>query len=519
MRKKIALERSPSPLDKESFFMGLIKLIYHKKKFLYTDSTSDGLNYWRERVVFAVLATAAGLSLLVLTPAVYLALTKKLWIMLIVDCSAFLILVSVLFSRHFDYRTQTKLLLLVTFIIGGVVTWQAGFLSGGPIWLFTFAVLAGVFLGLKAGLAATMLNAVALILLAWLADDGHSAEGEFLNSLSRSITAWGNFIFLNVIVVVSVATLVNALQTLNQKTAAATAALREEKEALLKTSEALTNEIEERKRTALELEQARDAAEIANRAKSEFLANMSHELRTPLNHIMGFTELVVDRNFGDLNEVQTEYLNDTLKSSRHLLSLINDMLDLSKVEAGKLELEVGEIQLQMLLDSSLNIVKEKAMKHRIQLLSDIKDIPETIQADERKLKQIFYNLLSNAVKFTPDGGSVTISARFLSFRDGRYFDRDGEPLELPVDGNDLVGKGKGFIHISIQDTGIGIRGEDLKRIFNPFEQVDGSASRQYAGTGLGLSLTKSLVELHGGKIWAESEGEGKGSKFILLMPV
>lgn len=159
------------------------------------------------------------------------------------------------------------------------------------------------------------------------------------------------------------------------------------------------------------------------------------------------------------------------------------------------------------------------MKHRIRLLSDISDVPETIQADERKLKQILYNLLSNAVKFTPDGGSVTLSARFLSFREGRYPDRDGEPLGLPLEWDDLAGKGMGCIHISVQDTGIGIKAEDLERIFNPFEQVDGSASRQYAGTGLGLSLTKSLVELHGGKIWAESEGAGKGSEFILLMPV
>ncbi len=518
MRKNRALERSPTPLDKESFFTGLLKRIYQTKTFLYTDSTKDGLNYWRERVVFAVLATAAGLSLLALTPAVYLALTKKLWILLIADCSAFLVLVSVLFSRRVDYRAQTMLLLLVTFIIGAVIISQVGFLSSGLIWLFTFAVLAGVFLGLRAGLAATMLNAATLILLAWLVYDVHPAEREFLHTWSRSLTSWGNFIFLNAIVVVSVATLVNGLQALNQKTAAATTALREEKAALLNASEALTNEIEERKRTARELEQARNAAEIANRAKSQFLANMSHELRTPLNHIMGFTELVVDKHVGDLNEMQTEYLNDTLKSSQHLLSLINDMLDLSKVEAGKLELEVGEIQLRMLLDSSLNIVKEKAVKHRIQLLSDMNGVPETIQADERKLKQILYNLLSNAVKFTPDGGSVTISARFLSFREGRRFVRAGGPLGLPLEGNDLVGREKGFINISVQDTGIGIKGEDLERIFNPFEQVDGSASRQYAGTGLGLSLTKSLVELHGGKIWAESEGEGKGSKFILLMP-
>src|SRR5208283_2331187 len=159
-------------------------------------------------------------------------------------------------------------------------------------------------------------------------------------------------------------------------------------------------------------------AETASRAKSEFLANMSHELRTPLNHIIGFTELVADKQCGDLNEKQGEYLNDALQGSRHLLSLINDILDLSKVEAGKLELEAAEIHLRMLLEGSLSMVKEKAMKHGIRLSSDINGIPEAVQADERKLKQILYNLLSNAVKFTPDGGSVVLSTRHLSFREG-----------------------------------------------------------------------------------------------------
>ena len=234
-------------------------------------------------------------------------------------------------------------------------------------------------------------------------------------------------------------------------------------------------------------------AETASRAKSEFLANMSHELRTPLNHIIGFTELVVDKHCGDLNDQQREYLNDALQSSRHLLSLINDILDLYKVEAGKLELEVAEIPLRVLLEGSLSMVKEKSMKHGIRLLSDIDGIPGAIQADERKLKQILYNLLSNAVKFTPDGGSVVLSARYLSFREGQWFAPEGQPVRLPLERDELVMKAKGLIDISVQDTGIGIKGEDLQRIFHPFEQVESSASRRYPGTGLGLSLTKRLV--------------------------
>jgi signal transduction histidine kinase len=146
------------------------------------------------------------------------------------------------------------------------------------------------------------------------------------------------------------------------------------------------------------------AADKANNAKSEFLANMSHELRTPLNHIIGFTEIVLEKNFGELNEMQDEYLNDVHHSSRHLLSLINDILDLSKVEAGKIELEPSNCNLKMVLENSLVMIKEKAMKHRIRLTMDMDGVPETIKADERKLKQIIYNILSNAVKFTPDGG-------------------------------------------------------------------------------------------------------------------
>lgn len=259
--------------------------------------------------------------------------------------------------------------------------------------------------------------------------------------------------------------------------------------------------------------------EAASRAKSDFLANMSHELRTPLNHIIGFAELVADKQCGELNDVQEEYLNDVLQSSRHLLSLINDILDLSKVEAGKLNLQLTEIHPRMVLEGSLNMVKEKALKNRIRLSTNLDGIPEVIRADERKVKQILYNLLSNAVKFTPEGGSVTLSARSLIFNEGQGYTGDEQPVLLTLDRDEPFMGEKRFMEISIQDTGIGIKGEDLQRIFESFEQVESSASRRYQGTGLGLSLTRRLVELHGGKIWAESAGEGKGSKFISLIPV
>ena len=300
--------------------------------------------------------------------------------------------------------------------------------------------------------------------------------------------------------------------------------VRERTADLKRSNEQLIQEIQERERAEKKLFEAKEVAEYANKAKSEFLANMSHELRTPLNHIIGFTELVVGKHFGDLSGTQEEYLHDVLYSSKHLLSLINDILDLSKVEAGKMHLEPSSINVQLLLDQSLIMFKEKTFKHGIELSTDLRHIPETITADERKLKQIIYNLLSNAVKFTPDGGKVCLQARVVDCI-VRHGQRWGDPKGLQIiaeqrgPGNTKNTGCEKCIEIAVSDTGIGIKWEDLGRIFKPFEQADGSPSRRYQGTGLGLSLTKKLVELHGGKIWVESAGEGKGSTFTFTIPV
>jgi two-component system, NtrC family, sensor kinase len=239
-----------------------------------------------------------------------------------------------------------------------------------------------------------------------------------------------------------------------------------------------------------EIEDKSREIEAANRHKSEFLANMSHELRTPLNAIIGFSEVLGERMFGELNEKQAEYTEDILTSGRHLLSLINEILDLSKVEAGRMELEVATFDLPLAIDNARTFVRERAIKHGINLDVTVDDRLGDFTGDERKIKQILLNLLSNAVKFTPEGGRIGINAR----------------------------QADGSVEISVSDTGIGIAPEDQAKIFEEFRQVGGDYAHKKEGTGLGLTLAKKFVELHGGRIWVESE-VGKGSKFTFTLPI
>jgi signal transduction histidine kinase len=230
--------------------------------------------------------------------------------------------------------------------------------------------------------------------------------------------------------------------------------------------------------------------EVANKHKSEFLANMSHELRTPLNAIIGFSEALLEKMFGEMNAKQEDYLKDIHSSGRHLLSLINDILDLSKIEAGRMELELSEFSLPAALQNAMTLVRERAHTHGITLKARVDPKLGEIRADERKFKQILLNLLSNAVKFTPDGGRVEVDAR-----------RNGNSIE-----------------VSVKDSGVGIAKEDQEAVFEEFRQVGRDYTNKQEGTGLGLTLTRRFVELHGGKIWLKST-PGKGSTFTFTLPL
>jgi len=227
------------------------------------------------------------------------------------------------------------------------------------------------------------------------------------------------------------------------------------------------------------------------RSKDDFLSAMSHELRTPLNAILGLSESLAEGVYGDMNNKQVKSINTIAESGHHLLALINDLLDIAKIGAGKMELELTKVNVEEVCQASLRFVMEQAQKQKINLKLVMDNQSVMLTADERRLKQILVNLLSNAVKFTPDGGSVTLETKC---------DLESESLMF-----------------SVRDTGIGIATEDLKRLFSPFTQLDSKLSRQYAGTGLGLTLVMKLVELHGGSVAVESE-IGKGSCFTIRIP-
>jgi len=260
------------------------------------------------------------------------------------------------------------------------------------------------------------------------------------------------------------------------------------------TNDRLRGEIQQRMEAVAEMQSATLEAHRANQAKSQFLANMSHELRTPMNHVIGFTEIVLSEKVGELNPAQLEYLGDVVSSGRHLLAIINDILDLSRVEAGKSELEYGEVDPRSLLHESLRIVEDQAEQKGIQLEVSSGNLPDSIIIDERMIRQVLYNLLQNAVKFTNNGDMVTLSGGMSEVSDET-------------------------VYISVTDNGIGLDPKNLERVFDDFERIAGEHQVGQGGTGLGLALCQRFIGLHGGNLWAASEGLGTGSTFTFNIPI
>jgi len=277
---------------------------------------------------------------------------------------------------------------------------------------------------------------------------------------------------------------------------------------------AAARDVTERKRFERALQEKNIELEHASRMKSEFLATMSHELRTPLNAIIGFSEALKDGLIGTMTDTQHEYIGDIFTSGQHLLSLINDILDLSKVEAGMMVLELEAVDVHSLLSNSLTIVREKAAAQRIQLDLEADEDLGAPQLDMRKTKQIVYNLLSNAVKFSGNGGRVMLSARRVSRSSVGTLPGTWSVRTFPIAENEY----NEFLEICVSDSGIGISKLNMEKLFQPFTQIDSSLARKFEGTGLGLAMVKQLAELHGGTVAAAS-AEGKGARFAVWLPL
>ncbi len=445
------------------------------------------------------------IAVLFLTPMAVVAWVQGSKILAGADAASTIFLLAVFFYQR---KTHNDTLAINAGIGFCAVFYLYLYIYGGVgnsafLWLYTFPLFASFLLGSRKGLYASL--GTFTIALIYFLISRLSTFHLALYSSDLMIRFFASYLVIIMFSYVAEKIRETSYTSLNQ----ANQDLGHLTEQLTENNQKLSYEIDEKRKIEHKLLQEKLSAEKANRSKSEFLANMSHELRTPLNHIIGFTDLLSCGKCGPLNETQSEYLGDILGSSRHLLSLINDILDLAKVEAGKMELEIKLVDIPTLLDESLRMVREKALKHQIKTTIEVASEIPAIMADERKIKQVLFNLLANATKFTPDGGMITITAEYLSAPE-----KKGEKADL----NPAKNGAPPELKISVKDSGIGLKPENLGRVFHTFEQVESSNSRRFQGTGLGLALTRNFIELHGGRIWAESAGLNRGATFSFTLP-
>jgi PAS domain S-box-containing protein len=275
----------------------------------------------------------------------------------------------------------------------------------------------------------------------------------------------------------------------------------------------IARDLTERRRLEEEVRE-RKRLEGVNRFKSQFLANMSHELRTPMNAVLGFSEILRDRRFGPLNEKQARFVNNILVSGRHLLTLIDDILDLAKIEAGKMRLDLAPLALRDAITEVCDVMQLHAEAKRQSIQTQVDPDVGVCVADRHRVHQILLNLLSNATKFTPDGGQITVTVKMVSSSEFGVSSSQPETRNPKPE----TASASEFAEIAVADTGIGISPDDLPRLFREFEQLEPFYTKRHQGSGLGLALCQRLVELHGGRIWASSEGEGRGSTFTFTIP-